>query len=186
MTERRVVRRTAIAFGLVSALLAGCLSGSHGTEDRKWGPFRGRFVDADTGEPIAGAVAYAIWLRNVPGLVHGTQRFEDVRFAVANGAGAFHIPERSPSLVFASGLEGPLFSFAAPGHQLISVDDKDRMEYRVLFRSLNHIPEGERSYIHAGLHTSFIPEQRRREILDTINIIRDRMGLPPFRTLGGL
>ena len=178
--------RVAVALGLACLVLTGCLSGSQGGSDPKWGPFHGRFVDADTGEPIPGAVAYAVWLRNVPNIVHGTQRFEDVRFAVADKAGTFQIPERSAPLMFASGLERPLFSFAAPGYQVISVDDKEPMQYRIVLRNRNRIPEHERSYVQAGLHTSFIPEQRRGEILNTINVTRNRMGLPPFRTLGGL
>jgi hypothetical protein len=165
---------------LIVALLGTTLGGDHPT----WGPFRGRFVDADTGEPIRGAVAYAIWLRIVPNPLHPTQTFDDVRFAVSNDAGEFEIPaRRRPLLPF--GVEGPLMSFAVPGYQFVRVrtakGSRDTME----FRGWHRIPDHERDRTLAGLYTGFIPEGRRQEILANINATRRRMELRPFQTMGG-
>ena len=165
---------------LIVALLGTTLGGDHPT----WGPFRGRFVDADTGEPIRGAVAYAIWLRIVPNPLHPTQTFDDVRFAVSNDAGEFEIPaRRRPLLPF--GVEGPFVEFVAPRYQLQSVDEQ-QSPYRVEMRSRDRVAENERRPTSMyPLYTNFIPGERRLEVLRSINAARAAMGLAPLRTLEG-
>jgi hypothetical protein len=167
----------------VCLALTACLSGSPGEADPKWGPFRGRFVDADTGEPIPGAVAYAIWLRNVPGLVHGTQRFEDVRFAVSDAAGEFVIPARPRPALFAGGVDGPFFDFVASRYQLVNVDD--RHDHIASLRHVSRVPASERRAIRGLGNHNLIPSERVRALLEEVNTVRARMTLPPFETLGG-
>jgi hypothetical protein len=170
--------------GVVTLLVVGCLGHVAGADDAKWGPFRGRFVDADTGEPIRGAVAYAIWLELVPNPVHGTQRFYDVRFAVSDETGEFEIPAGSKPLLFPSGYEGPIFDFIAPGYQIASVgSDESRQVIR--FRGWGRLRSEERSAIRGLGNYVLVTPERRRGVLDAINEIRRRMGLVPFATLGG-
>jgi hypothetical protein len=45
---------------LVLCLLATASAGAAEDHDR-WGPFRGRIIDADSGAPVPGAVIYVIW-----------------------------------------------------------------------------------------------------------------------------
>jgi hypothetical protein len=180
MTARAVVA------GVVALLVVGCLGHVAGADDPTWGPFRGRFVDADTGEPIRGAVAYAIWLELVPNPVHGTQRFYDVRFAVSNEAGEFEIPARPKPILFPSGYEGPFLEVAAPRYQLRSLTKAKESHYVVELRSWSRMAEGERrSAITYPLYTNFIPAERRLDVLNRINTTRNRMGLQRMRTLEG-
>ena len=78
----------------VMALGAVGLSATAPASER-WGSFRGQVVDVETGQPIAGAVALAIWWEVVPSLVHGTQKFYDAREALTGPDGRFEIPRLS-------------------------------------------------------------------------------------------
>lgn len=57
------------------------------------GPWRGRVIDADTKEPIEGAVVVAIWYREYDGHPAGTKSFlHDVRETLTDKGGQFEIP----------------------------------------------------------------------------------------------
>lgn len=81
-----------IGLGLivVPLLLAGCRSGPE-----QWGPFGGRVVDAETGEPLAGAHVMVSWERDHPNPDHWTQRFYDAEETVTDGSGRFEIPRKT-------------------------------------------------------------------------------------------
>jgi hypothetical protein len=175
---------TALLTG-AALVLVGCLgSGARAGDDPKWGPFRGRIVDADTGEPIRGAVAYAIWLEVVPNPIDSKKRFYDMKFAVTNDAGEFHI-DRRPAPFFASRIEQPLFDYVAPHYQIVSMSSREDRDRIVVLRNWSRIPRGETIPTTGFGYVSFIPHERVRDVLETINTRRARMGLPPLLTLGG-
>jgi len=87
---------------LVSALLlltsAAC-SLAGGQDDRylggaSFGPYRGRVVDADTGQPLPGAVVVARWLRVVIYPLHSSTIRHAAREAATDKDGAFVIEAR--------------------------------------------------------------------------------------------
>jgi hypothetical protein len=66
--------------------------------EEKWGPFRGKIVDMETGQGIPGAVVLAIWLEKVPTPIEMHTRFYDAREVVSGPDGSFEIlVERPPS-----------------------------------------------------------------------------------------
>ncbi|MGH7277629.1 MAG: hypothetical protein ACREJG_02990 [Candidatus Rokuibacteriota bacterium] len=73
-------------------LLGTCDVDGDDDSDAKWGPFRGRVVDFDGGTPIPGAIAVAVWLRNV--LLGPSHVFDDAVVAVTDANGHFEIARR--------------------------------------------------------------------------------------------
>lgn len=88
------------------ALAAGCRTGPE-----QWGPFRGQVVDADTGQPIAGAHVAVVWIREPPSL-HITQWFYDAQETVTDAEGRFEIPRRTRLLT--AWVRGPDVHVFAP------------------------------------------------------------------------
>ena len=181
------VRRTvavALALAGLALIVAGCAGRTSRTHEEMWGPFRGRFVDADTGQPIPGALAYVIWLKITLTPVQSRQEYYAVHFAVSNHVGEYEIPALKNPPMFRAWHDGPLHSFAVAGYQRI--ETLERESYTVSrWRPFSRIPETERNYATSGLYTAFIPEQKAREMLERVNAARQQLGLPPFRTLRG-
>jgi hypothetical protein len=169
---------TVLAMGSVACAGRRSLS-----REEMWGPFRGRFVDADTGEPIRGGVAYAVWFRIVETPVQSNQEFYAVQFALTNDAGDYEIPALPNAPLLSSWYDGPFRSSVVPGHQIVEADEAGGHTV-IKWRPFSRIPEAQRRYASA-IYTAFIPEERRRDVLEQINVVRRRMGLPPFRSLGG-
>ncbi len=84
---RSAACRSWLLFVLV--VTSGCRFGAE-----QWGPFRGRMVDAETGEPIAGAHVMVSWERDYPNPVHWTQGFYDAQETTTDSDGRFEIPRR--------------------------------------------------------------------------------------------
>ena len=62
------------------------------------GPYRGRVIDAETKEPLAGAVVLVYWIRNAPGIGHGpAQSFLGAEEALTDERGEFIVAENPPS-----------------------------------------------------------------------------------------
>lgn len=84
-----------VGFLLVALLLgSGVLSTAQAEE--KWGPFRGKILDAETGQPIPGAVVLMIWFKLVDVLIQTKTEFYDAREAVSGPDGTFEIPRLTP------------------------------------------------------------------------------------------
>src|SRR5262245_56718478 len=58
------------------------------------GPYRGRVVDAETKEPIAGAAVVAVWMRDKVYPLHSTHVFYAAREVLTAAEGAFEIDEK--------------------------------------------------------------------------------------------
>ena len=153
--------------------------------DPKWGPFRGRIIDADTGQPIPGAVALVIWLETLPTPVQTNQKFYDARIGVAGLDGTFEVPRRTPPF-FSTRISTPLIEYFAPGYALTRlVESADGLEVAELRTWGRLTPEQQRRHhISAGTQV-FIPHGRRPELIQIINAERQRMGLHPIRWLIG-
>ena len=82
--------------GLVLVALLWSGSVVPATAEEKWGPFRGRVVDAETGQPIQGAVALMTWLKLVYAVIQTNTEFYDAREAVSGPDGTFEIPRLTP------------------------------------------------------------------------------------------
>ena len=102
-----------LGLALVAVVLSGCATSASAVE--KWGPFKGKVVDVETGQPIAGAVVLAIWIELVDALIQTNTRFYDAREAVTGPDGLFEIPRLKPPF-FTFRIPEPEFKVFAPGH----------------------------------------------------------------------
>ena len=103
-----VLIRSALLLSLL-LVTSGCRGGAE-----QWGPFRGRVVDGETGQPISGAHVMVMWVRDNPNPVHWTQSFYGAREAVTGNGGRFEIPRerRLPTVL----VREPRFAAFAPGY----------------------------------------------------------------------
>jgi hypothetical protein len=85
--------------------------------EEKWGPFRGKVVDEETGHPIPGAVILMIWYKLVYAVVETKMEFYDAREAVTGPEGTFEIPRLSPPF-FTFRFDRPHWTLFAPGYDL--------------------------------------------------------------------
>ena len=81
----------------------------------KWGPFRGRIVDVETGQPLAGAAVLVIWWEAVYTPVQTNTKFYDAREAVTDADGRFEIPRLTPPF-FTFRIRQPQVTYFAPGY----------------------------------------------------------------------
>jgi hypothetical protein len=72
---------------LVFLICSGCVSSF-----RIDGPYKGRIIDAQTNQPIEGAVIDATWCRVYPNAGGGTGVYYDNRETISDKAGEFSIP----------------------------------------------------------------------------------------------
>jgi hypothetical protein len=181
--RRRIV--ILCAWTLVSPII-GLRGGEAGQPgENKWGPFRGKIIDIDTGEPIPGAVALVVWLEIVPTPVQANQKFYDARVAVTNTDGLFEIPRRqSPSS--STRIDTPRIEYFAPRYLLAEsiADPSDPGIVRLRKWSMATAEQQRRHEISSGLEV-FVPDEKIVELVMFVNVERRRMGLPPIRMLSG-
>ncbi len=81
--------------GFMGLLLLG-VALDRATAAEKWGPFRARIVDVETGEGIPGVAVLVVWWERVPNPVQGQRRFFAARETVTDAEGRFTTPRLSP------------------------------------------------------------------------------------------
>jgi len=164
-----------IVAGILGVIIA--LPGGGDLPDPKWGPFRGRVVDADTGRPIVGATALVVWLWTPPG--RSAPSFYDSRAAVTASDGQFEVPKRTPTLLGPL-IDDPLIEYGAPGYALTRVvTAADGLEVAHLTR-LDRLTASElsRHRVRRG-HAGWIPDGARNALMQVVNGERRRLGLGP-------
>jgi hypothetical protein len=100
---------------LLGALLLLLLLPGLAPAEEKWGPFRGRVVDAETGQGIAEAAILAIWLERWSTPVEIRAGFYDAKETLTRPDGSFEIPRLTPPL-FRFRIMAPMFEVFAPGY----------------------------------------------------------------------
>jgi hypothetical protein len=96
---------------LTAALVGGCAG--QGTSPS--GPYRGRVIDADTGQPLVGAAVVAAWFLDHPLAVHGAARASRVVEVLTDAQGEFAIP-RWTQITLIGSMEEPRFTIYALGY----------------------------------------------------------------------
>src|SRR5205814_3427650 len=87
---RRAWMRIAVAT-LAGALLVSGLAADV-RASAQWGPFRGQFVDVESGQPIMGGVVVVVWRQEQITLVASSTRFYAAAAAVSGADGRFGVP----------------------------------------------------------------------------------------------
>jgi len=165
-------------YAICGVLLGSFLPGAAGAAE-KWGPFRGRIVDMETGEPIAGVAVLVVWWENVPNPVQGQRRFYDSREAVTHADGRFEIPRFSPPF-FSFRIRPPEIILFAPGYieQSESVTPPNGQPFvdptEIRMRPLNTRQE---LLARSRSRPSSVPDDKMPGLIRAINIERTMLGL---------
>ena len=81
-----------------------------------WGPFRGKVIDVETGQPLPGAVVFADWLERWNALVETHTRFYEAREVLTGPDGTFEIPRLPRPLWPFRRIDSPSVRVFAPGY----------------------------------------------------------------------
>ncbi len=171
---------------LLTALLCGSSGLAPARAEEKWGPFRGKIVDAETGQPIQGAVVLMIWLRLVDVLIATKTEFYDAREAVSGPDGTFEIPRLNPPFfrfnivtygpkIFAPGYAEERWVVTPPTGEALM--DPTVIEMRRL-RTREELLRKSRS------RPGEVPDDRMPEFIRAINIERMMLGMDPIGPRG--
>jgi hypothetical protein len=87
MSVFKIAIRSSFIAVLLASLLLGFVSGAIGKD---W-TFSGKVIDADTGEPIEGAVVVASWIEAWPGIAGEGSRLKDVKETLTDKSGSWSI-----------------------------------------------------------------------------------------------
>ncbi len=106
------MRQIAISFILILALTVFTIPAFAA------GPWKGKVIDAETKEPIEGAVVLAVWDRNYRTPTGGSSYFYKAKEVLTDKDGGFEISVYTPiNLVpIISYIDGPFFTIFKPGY----------------------------------------------------------------------
>lgn len=148
----------------------------------KWGPFRGRVVDLETGQPIAGAVILVVWWEAVfSPLGHPTEKFYDAREAVTDAEGRFEVPRLSVPF-WELGIQAPQITIFAPGYvwQATLVTPPDGQEFvDPTVVEMRRLRTREERIHNLYRYPPSIPDYKMLRLLEAISKERVSLGLKP-------
>lgn len=171
--------------GVVVLLATGCFGHLVYPSDT----YQGKVIDAETKEPLVGAVVLAIWYQEAPGLGHPAEGYHDALEVLTNAHGEFTVPAkthltmigkiREPELV----IYYPGYGFY-PRYQVQPRDDKAiaaAYEQRFFNVALPRLKtRQERLNILVGLpHDPQIPDRKMPHSIRFMNEERRQLGLQP-------
>ena len=174
--------RTLLVSFLLAAFTAGCGHLIYTT-----GPYRGRVVDAETKQPLAGAAVLAVWRWEGPGLGHPREMFYDAVELVTDGNGEFNLPRKTHFTVSGQVTEPDIIIYYPgyglfPGYQIqpkgVALDSAFREHTVVELPRLKTRKEMEE---HAGLPagTVGVPDAKMPTLIRLVNLARKNLGLAP-------
>ena len=102
--------------GLLGAVLLLVLPALGARAEEVWGPFRGKVIDAETGQPLPGVVVLAFWLERWNALIETHTRFYDAREVLTGPDGTFEIPRLPRPLWPFRRIDSPSIRLFAPGY----------------------------------------------------------------------
>lgn len=173
--------------GVITLLWTGCA----GHIVYASGPYKGRVVDAETRQPLAGATVLAVWYREVPTAPHGpAEDYHDALELLADANGEFVVPKtthftligkiREPQLVVYHPGYAPFPSMEA------RPQDKDveaAYAQRFFGVELSKLKTREQRVRHARLPASVdhrIPENKFPNLIRLVNEERQALGFQPI------
>lgn len=177
--------RALSVFLLLGAFLAGC-----GHLIYTSGPYRGRVVDAETQQPLAGAAVLAVWRWEGPGLGHPSEGFHDALEVLTDANGEFMIPRKTHFIIFGQ-IDEPDITIYSPGYGPFpgyqvqpkgpALDSAFREHTVVELRRFKTYKErGEWAGIPSG--AVGVPDEKMPNLIHLVNQERRALGWPPIHT----
>lgn len=155
------------------------------------GPYRGKVVDAETGQPLVGAVVLAIWYREVPVAPHGPAvDYHDSVEVLTDSQGEFVIPAKTHFTAIGK-IREPQFVVYYPGYAFypslqarpqgrdVTLAYEARIFHVELFKltalrervQVGDVPPG----------VAKVPDANMPSLVRLFNKERQELGLPPVR-----
>lgn len=166
------------------------------------GPWKGKVIDAETKEPIEGAVVLAVWDRNYRTPTGGSSYFYEAKEVLTDKEGRFEIPAYTPInlLPLISYIEGPFFTIFKPGHGSLpmglwnyftgaAVEPKEMELYGKRYRlatGLVEVPplKTREERLRLLLIPPSIPDDKMSKLIESINKEAISLGLQPTHSKG--
>jgi hypothetical protein len=178
-----------ITFFAVIIFLPGCVYAA-----RVDGPYEGKVIDADTGEPVEGVVILGVWYTSQFSPAGATHNYYDARETVTDKNGEFSIP--GMGLRVLSNLEPMDFLIFKSGYEYIGIGpweslkkakflkEKIKWEGDKAIIPLRKLTVAERRKQGSPDFPSEITEGKMKWMLEEINKDRLERGLTPYRLRG--
>jgi hypothetical protein len=144
------------------------------------GPYSGRVVDAETGQPIAGAAVIATWTREIPVAPHMPEQDWDVYETLSDVNGGFTIPHRT-HFTFFGWIEDPMVVVYSPAYAPFrSADLHPETPVAVTLKRLTDRVE---RVLNAGrpIGTLTLPAGKIPNLTRLIDEERRQLGLEPLK-----
>ena len=180
---------------LVTLVVVGLVIGALPVAAFAAGPYRGRVIDAETKEPLAGAVVLVYWIRNAPGIGHGpAESFLGAEEALTDDRGEFIVGENPPSnWIPFTWRSLPKFIIFQPGYGyfprhfattpplpptgfggLLKIMEKQP----VVFELPRLTRREDRLFVVRGVNPLVVPEREMPHLIRSLNQERMNLGLP--------
>lgn len=156
------------------------------------GPYKGKVVDADTGNAIEGVVVLGVWYKETPTPAGAVSSYYDARETVTDKNGEFEIPEMGLKilstvapmnvLIFKAGYEYidvPWVSFQIDK----MLKQKIAWEGKKAIIPLRKLTMDERNQKGSPDFSSHVPGEKMGLMLKEINKDRAERGLDPYRLI---
>jgi len=156
------------------------------------GPYRGRVVDAETGQPIQGAVVMAVWSREVALIVQSNTYFYEACEALTNENGEFVIDAKKVEEGAPRKVRRAHFEAFAPGYSMISVPPETERKFTtgdieggpVVWGLAKLATREERLQVVRSLPGGLVPRERVPNVIRLLNVERTNLGLPLYESAG--
>jgi hypothetical protein len=151
-------------------------------DGEKWGPFRGRIVDAETGQPIIGAVVLVVWWEAIFTPIQTNRQFYDARETLSDAEGRFEVP-RLPPPFFTFRFFRPDVIYFAPGYaphaEVVSPPDGEPFVDPTVIQVRRLKTRQERLRAQRSYPPS-VPARTMPRLLEALNKERTSLGLDPI------
>jgi hypothetical protein len=168
----------ALSIGLVLSLSAGC-----GHLIYPSGPYSGRVVDAETGQPIAGAAVITRWTREIPIAPHMPEQDWDVYETLSDANGEFTIPHRTHFTAFGWIIDPMVVVYYPAYAPFRSADLHSETAVAITLKRLTDRTE---RVLNAGrpIGTDGLPAEKTPNLIRLIDDERRELGLEPYFSPG--
>jgi hypothetical protein len=156
------------------------------------GPYRGRVIDAETKQPLEGAVVLAVWENKAPGISGTSYSYLDSEEVLTDENGRFVVGKNPPVSSSMPWVAGPRITIFYPGYGFYpryQVSPKgstrihlETMEKQELTFELKRLKtRDERLKVIGGIFPGLeIPRNKIQNLIRLINIESKKLGIPQY------